>query len=137
MERQIQFEKIKEILNETLSCKDEVIARYLYGSFLHGNYCDIDIGLLLDEHFRPSALYEVGIASELEKRTGMKNFDIRVLNNRPVRFLFSTLKNSVLIHCKDEGKRVKFESKVMMVYLDIKSISRVSRKNEEVKNGIG
>ncbi len=97
MERQIQFEKIKEIVNETLSCKDEVIAGYLYGSFLHGNYCDIDIGLLLDEHFRPSALYEVGIASELEKRTGMKNFDIRVLNNRPVRFLFSTLKNSV--HC--------------------------------------
>ena len=47
------------------------------------------------------------------------NFDVRILNGRPVRFLFSVLKNSKLIYSRDERKRIEFESRVMRVYIDM------------------
>ena len=117
----IKLEEIEKAAKEIFSSKKEIIAAYLYGSFLHGNYRDIDIGLLLDDHFKPPALYEARIAGELEKRTGMKNFDVRVLNNKPPRFLFSMLKNSRLVHSKHEDKRIEFEKKVIREYLEMKS----------------
>ena len=121
MEKQIQFEKIKEAVRENLSGKDEVIAAYLYGSFLSTElFGDIDIGLLLDAHFKPPALYEARIAGELEKRTGTKNFDVRLLSNKPPRFLFSVLKNSRLVHSRHNEKRIEFGKKAIREYLDMK-----------------
>ena len=121
-----------------LKGREEVLAAYLFGSSLYKEqFNDIDVGLLLDENFRPPPLYEAKIAGELEKAIGKLNFDVRVLNNRPVRFLFSILKNSVLIHCKDERKRVEFESKVMMEYLDIKPYHVYYEKMRRLRYGIG
>lgn len=74
---------------------------------------DIDIGLLVENDFKPPSLYEARIAGEFERKLGRRiNFDIRILNDRPVRFLFNILKSSRLIYSRDDRKRVEFESMV-------------------------
>lgn len=116
----MKLEELKSAAEEIFSEKEEVITAYVYGSSLNTtSYEDIDIGLLIEDEFKPDALYEARIAGELE-RVLKEDFDVRVLNDRPVRFLFSLLKNSEVLHCKDEFKRADFESKIMIKYLDIK-----------------
>ena len=121
MEKQtMKIQEIEEAAREIFSSRKEIIAAYLYGSFLKTEFFeDVDIGLLVEDDFKPSALYEARIAGELEQRLKL-NFDVRILNGRPVRFLFSVLKNSKLIYSRDERKRIEFESRVMREYIDMK-----------------
>ena len=125
-------------IEKVLESRREVIAAYLFGSSLYKNdFNDIDIGLLLDENFRAPPLYEAKLAGELEKVAGKLNFDVRILNNLSVRFLFNILKNSILIHCKNERRRVEFESRVMMEYLDIKPFHNYYEKMRRLRYGVG
>jgi len=121
MEKQtMKIQEIEEAAREIFSSRKEIIAAYLYGSFLKTEFFeDVDIGLLVEDDFKPSALYEARIAGELEQRLKL-NFDVRILNGRPVRFLFSVLKNSKLVYSRDERKRIEFESRVMREYIDMK-----------------
>jgi len=122
----MKIENIGNSLIQIFSKRKEIIAIYLYGSFLHSeDYKDIDIGLLIQERFIPDNLYEVKISSQLEKLFKqkfkiLKPIDVRILNGRPLRFLFSVLKKSQLIYCSNEFERVQFEAKVMKEYIDIK-----------------
>jgi len=103
----MKIQEIEKAAREIFSGREEVIAAYLYGSFLKTEFFeDVDIGLLVEEDFKPSALYEARIAGEFERRLKL-NFDVRILNGRPVRFLFSVLKNSKLIYSRDERKRIE------------------------------
>ena len=118
----LKLEEVKKAAREVLSGKKEVIAAYIYGSYLQSSFFeDVDIGLLVEKDFKPPSLYEARIAGELERKLGKRiNFDVRILNERPVRFLFTILKSSELIYSRDERKRVEFESMVMKKYLDLK-----------------
>ncbi len=122
----MNFEKLKVAFHQIFSEKNEIIASYLYGSFLSSEfYEDIDIGLLIRNDFKPGVLYEAKLSGQLEKLlkktfNTFKPVDVRILNGKPLRFLFSVLKNSKLIYSKDDHKRVQFEAKIMKEYLDIK-----------------
>jgi predicted nucleotidyltransferase len=71
------IQELTKVSRDILSKRSEIVAAYLYGSFLRGDsYNDIDIGFLLDDDFKPPALYEAKITGELEKRTGMFNFNV-------------------------------------------------------------
>jgi len=119
-------EEIKKVLKEILSEKEEIVASYLYGSVIYSNfYEDIDVGLLITDLFKPKLMYEAIIAGELEKELKdilkiSKPVDVRILKDRPLRFLFSILKNSKVIFSRDDFKRVQFEARIMKEYLDIK-----------------
>lgn len=119
-------EEIKKVLEEILSEKEEIVASYLFGSVIYSNfYEDIDVGLLITDLFKPKLMYEAIIAGELEKELKdilkiSKPVDVRILNDRPLRFLFSILKNSKIICSRDDFKRVQFEARIMKEYLDIK-----------------
>jgi len=119
-------EEIKKVLEEILSEKEEIVASYLYGSVIYSNfYEDIDVGLLITDLFKPKLMYEIKISGELEKKLKdtfgtIKPVDVRILNDRPLRFLFSILKNSKIICSRDDFKRVQFEARIMKEYLDIK-----------------
>lgn len=116
----MKLEEVKSAAEEIFSKREEVITAYVYGSFLNTNsYEDIDIGLLIEDDFSADALYEARVSGEFEREL-KEDFDVRILNNRPVRFLFSLLKNSQILYCKDDFKRTDFESKAMVKYLDIK-----------------
>ncbi len=122
----MNIKEVKKTLTEVLSEKKEIIASYLYGSAIYSKfYQDIDVGLLISDSFKHELMYEAKIAGKLEKKLNStfginKPIDVRILNCKPLRFLFSILKNSQLIYSSNEIKRVQFEAKVMKEYLDIK-----------------
>jgi hypothetical protein len=122
----MNFEEIECTIRKIFTEKDEIISAYLYGSFLHSEfYKDIDIGLLISDGFKPEALYEAKIARKLEKELKnifniFKPVDIRVLNGKPLRFLFSVLKNSKIVYSSNDLKRVQFEARIIKEYLDFK-----------------
>ncbi|MHA1257114.1 MAG: nucleotidyltransferase domain-containing protein [Promethearchaeota archaeon] len=122
----MKIEEIENIFKEIFLQNEEIIAVYLYGSFLYSdNYEDVDIGLLIRNNFKPNIMYEAELAGKLEQifkdtNKGFKPFDVRILNGKPLRFLFSLLKNSKIIYSKKDLERVKFETKIMKEYLDFK-----------------
>lgn len=134
----MNIEEIKNVLTEILAERKEIIASYLYGSVLYSDfYDDIDIGLLVSNSFKPKLMYEANIAGKLEKKLKdtfgeIKPVDVRILNEKPLRFLFSMLKNSKIIFSSDETKRVQFEAKIMKEYLDIKPHFEVYDKMREM-----
>ena len=137
----MKLEKIKNTFKEILSREKKIIATYLYGSASYSEfYEDIDIGILIDEGFKPNYMYEVKLAGKLEKRfkdtIGIyKSIDVRVLNGKPLRFLHSILKNSILIYSVDDPKRVQFEARIMKEYLDFKPHSELYEKMRRYRYG--
>jgi predicted nucleotidyltransferase len=122
----MNIEEMKRELAEIFSKHNEIITVYLYGSVIYSDfYEDIDFGLLISDSFKPKLMYEAKITGELEKQLKVnfretKPIDVRILNDKSLRFLFSMLKNSKIIYSIDEAKRVKFEAGIMKEYLDIK-----------------
>jgi len=135
----MNIEEIKKALTEILAEKNEIIASYLYGSVLYSDfYEDIDVGLLISNSFKPKLMYEVKMAGKLEKQLRdtfgeIKVVDVRILNDKPLRFLFSMLKNSKIIYSSDDFKRVQFEAKTMKEYLDIKPHFEIYDKMREMR----
>ncbi len=114
------IERVKEAATQIFSTRREIVVAYLFGSILRTpDFNDIDIGLLLDDGFRPHALYEPEIIGEFEDRID-HSFDIRILNGRSIRFLFQVISNSQVLYVADEQKRVAFEKRVMIEYFDMK-----------------
>ena len=122
----MNIEELKKVITEVLAEREEIIVSYLYGSVLYSDfYEDIDVGLLISDSFKPKLMYEAKIAGKLEKKLRstfreIKPVDVRILNDKPLRFLFSMLKNSKIIYSSDETERVQFEAKTMKEYFDIK-----------------
>ena len=120
------FEEMENIFRKIFLQNEEIIAAYLYGSFLFSEfYEDIDIGLLIRNNFKPNVMYEAQLAGKLEQifkdtYNSFKPVDVRILNGKPLRFLFSMLKNSKIIYSKNNLERVKFETKIVKEYLDFK-----------------
>jgi len=114
-------EKIESKIVEILSEEDIVQFAYLYGSFLKDRFNDIDIAVYLKEGVSEKDILEF----EIEKGIGLSkelgfDVDLRVLNGRKIVFLHQVLRNGKLLFCRDEGKRVEFETEVYSRYLDMK-----------------
>ena len=113
------LEKMQNVFSE----HDEIVAAYLFGSYAEGyarGDSDIDIGLLLSDNSNIGAMYPVHVAGELEDATGTKReMDVRILNNGTLRFLHQVLKGRLLF-CRDDKKRVDFETSAIDRYLDFK-----------------
>jgi len=114
---------VLEKIQAAFSSHDEIVAAYLFGSYAEGNTrsdSDIDIGLLLSDNSNVGAMYPVHIAGELEDAADTKReIDVRILNNGTLRFLHQVLKGK-LIFCRDDKKRVEFETSTIDQYLDFK-----------------
>jgi hypothetical protein len=134
----MKLEEMKKVAEEIFSERKEVIVAYIYGSFLRSEFFeDIDVGLLIEDSFKPNALYEARIAGQFEQKLKgkLKNFNVGVLNGGSVRYLFSVLKNSKVLYSRDERKRVEFESKVMKEYLDVKPHHELYEKLRRLRYG--
>jgi hypothetical protein len=135
----MNFKELEKLSTQIFSEKKEIISAYLYGSILRGEfYRDIDIGLLISDDFKMEPLYEVKIARELEMEVKnvlniFKPVNIRVLNEKPLRFLFSVLKNSKLIYSSNDLKRVQFEARIITQYLDFKPYDEMYDKMRELR----
>lgn len=111
-------------IREAIMPLDEILVAYLYGSMVKGTSGvgrDVDVGILLVEGFDEPALYPAHVAGLIEGKMGLYDMvDIRVLNHQVTGFQYRVIKEGVLVLCRDEGEKVRYESGVVAVYLDIK-----------------
>ena len=115
----MMMERIEKILEK----HREILFAYLYGSRARGDYndrSDIDVGVYLSRDFKPDIFYEARLSEEIEREAKVKNVEVVVLNNKPVRFLNQVLRYGRLILSRDEKERVKFETFITKTYIDMK-----------------
>lgn len=122
----VPIDKLKHKIKKILQNHNEIIVAYLYGSYAQGyqtKFSDIDIGIVLEDDFQETPFYFAELSYEIEKSFDeIINTDIRILNNRPPRFLFHVIKYGKIIYCKDNIFKDKFELRVITEYLDIKPL---------------
>jgi len=112
-----------EKISRTISTHNEIVAAYVFGSFAKGYEradSDIDIGLLLAHDEEGGGFYPERIAGELKGTLKTKrDIDVRILNRGTLRFLHQVL-NGKLVFCRDDKKRIEFETSTIRKYLDFK-----------------
>ena len=106
-----------------LASHSEILLAYLFGSTargLAGKNSDTDIGILLKDDFKPDRFYETRLAEEIEKKTGMKNIEVTVLNEKKITFLNQVLRYGRVLFSRDEKVRINFETTLTKKYIDLK-----------------
>ncbi len=116
------MENIKEILEK----ETDILFAYLFGSHARGTQnkgSDIDIAIYLKDAsiLERDALYPSRLAIKIEKMLGEnKQVDLRILNDSTLRFRSQVIRFGKILHSKDEGKRIDFETKALTHYYDFK-----------------
>ncbi len=111
-------------LTEYFRTKDNVILAYLFGSTVRGDagrLSDVDIGVLLDENLskKDSFDLELKLISEIATLIKKNKIDLVVLNEAPLLLAHNIMKNGIILK-SDEKERVKFETKILSMYMDEK-----------------
>lgn len=112
-------------VSEILKTKIYILFAYIFGSFVSGDaFNDIDIGLFIDDKKSKSTLkIELELENELEESLHVP-FDVRIINNAPLSFIYNMLKNKIVILDKDKNLRTDFEGLIYKKYFDFKQFRR-------------
>jgi len=126
----IPFEKE---LTEYFSSKDSVILAYLFGSTVRGDagrLSDVDIGVMLDEKLSKKDHFdmELKLMGEIAILIRKNKIDLIILNEAPLLLAYNIIKSGINLK-SDETQRVKFETKILSMYLDEKYY--IQRHTEE------
>jgi len=114
---------ILQKIGEVLSKFKEIEIGYVFGSFLKGEFKDIDIALVLSKSLSPydAMKFALNIEGELEKALRHEfEFDVKILNSAPIYFQYEVIKNGKPFFCRDKVKKIRYEAKVLSEYLDYK-----------------
>ncbi|MFC2157869.1 nucleotidyltransferase domain-containing protein [Acidobacteriota bacterium] len=108
------FEKIAEDMQISMA--------YLYGSFLDdtfNKFSDIDIALVIKDLPDKQQLMqlEMKLTALLDKRFKTP-FDVRTINDAPLKVKGEVVTHGKLIYCADEEFRVNFETYIRDRYFD-------------------
>ena len=114
-----QKRKIQKIVKNVLQKEKCVLLVYLHGSFLQNEFRDIDIGVYINKTLskKKQLSYELFLEGKLQNIVSYP-IDVRILNNAPLSFSFSVIKNGVILFSKDEDQRIDFETKIFAKYHD-------------------
>lgn len=120
-------------LTEYFSSKDSIILAYLFGSTVRGDtgrLSDVDIGILLDEKLSKKDRFdlELKLISEIAILIKKNKIDLVVLNEAPLLLAHNIIKDGIVLK-SDEVERVKFETKILSMYIDEKYY--IKRHTEE------
>ncbi len=120
-------------LTEYFSSKDSIILAYLFGSTVRGDtgrLSDVDIGVLLDEKLSKKDRFdlELKLMGEIAALIKKNKIDMVVLNEAPLLLAYNIIKNGIILK-SDETERVKFETKLLSMYMDEKYY--IKRHTEE------
>ncbi|WP_292364290.1 MULTISPECIES: type VII toxin-antitoxin system MntA family adenylyltransferase antitoxin [unclassified Methanoculleus] len=111
-------QRLSNLLAALLSEREEILFAYVYGSFLHGAFRDIDIGAFLQDGSSGLAdplRYEMALGQELEGSAGVP-IDVRVLNIAPLPFAYSVLQAGEVLVSRDERARCDFVCRIYAHY---------------------
>ena len=126
------FEKQAK-LNQ-LFTQSPVSAAYLSGSLAgraaFGQLTDVDIAVLLMEQIKSDQFldYQLYLFSELAKRLEADTIDVVILNQASLLLKLQVIKYGQILYCRDEKKRVAFETRAVMDYLDFKRMDEVQNQ---------
>ena len=123
------FEKQAK-LNQ-LFTQSQVSAAYLSGSLAgratFGHLTDVDIAVLLMEQIKSDQFldYQLYLFAELAKRLESDTIDVVILNQASLLLKLQVIKYGQILYCRDEKKRVAFETRAVMDYLDFKRMDEL------------
>lgn len=119
----LEKKEIIEILKNILRGKENILFAYLFGSFVEGEaFRDIDIGVYLAHPEEVDTTeFEFSLERELENILPF-SFDVRVLNQAPLGFVYSVLLKRILLLDRDPDRRAEFESLVLREYFDFQHL---------------
>jgi hypothetical protein len=105
--------------------KEGIIFAYLFGSLVRGKtgyLSDIDIAVYLREEIYSREYFEtkLRILGDLTDLFKQDDIDLVVLNDAPPLVSHTILKEGRLIFCADAKKRIEYEVKATLKYLDWK-----------------
>lgn len=106
---------------QQLSASYGIVAAYLYGSQALGQAraeSDIDVAVLLDSEAKRSSMDLLKMGRELEDKTGLKNIDVRLVNDAPLSAKGRILTEGHLLYSGDDSARVDFEVATRSLYFD-------------------
>lgn len=112
-----------------------VLLAYAYGSIAAGYptpFSDVDIALVLEPQCELDPyqrfMMELEIQAELEQRCGIRNADVRSINDAPLRVQGRVVTEGLLLYSKDETFRVTFEARTRKRYFDFQPVLRMMRE---------
>ena len=123
------FEKQAQ-LNQ-LFTQSPVSAAYLAGSLAgratFGHLTDVDIAVLLMEQIKSDQFldYQLYLFAELARRLESDTIDVVILNQASLLLKLQVIKYGQILYCRDEKKRVAFETRAVMDYLDFKRMDEM------------
>jgi len=119
-------EQIWARISRILSSFPEITECYIFGSFLRGEFRDIDLAILLHDEFSPyhAMKFAMKVGRKIEKDMEYcYEFDVRVLNFSPIQFQYEVIKKGKLIFSREERIPVRYEAHLLSQYLDYKQTS--------------
>ena len=117
-----------------LFAQTPVTTAYLAGSLstrtTFGHISNVDIAILLMEQIKADQFleYQLFFFSELAKRLESDTIDVMILNRASLLLKLQVIKYGQILYSRDEKRRVTFETRAVMDYLDFK-------KMDEIQNG--
>ncbi|MGA1794647.1 MAG: type VII toxin-antitoxin system MntA family adenylyltransferase antitoxin [bacterium] len=137
---------VKELLHAFFENHPEVILAYLFGSFITrktGSFNDIDIAVLviperLEELDRSSPYgYAAYVIAELAHLLKYDRIDLTILNRAPPLLLRRVIGEGMLVFCRSESDRVRFEVASLKRYADTAHLRTIKRHymRQRIKKG--
>lgn len=122
-------EELRSRIVEDLQKDERIRFAYLHGSFLSGEFRDIDIGVYVEEDMdeKDRIDFELNKEVELSRELGYE-VDLRALNLAPNSFCYNVIKDGELLFSFDESLRSDFESLVLVKHHDFKRFREKYRK---------
>jgi uncharacterized protein YutE (UPF0331/DUF86 family)/predicted nucleotidyltransferase len=118
--------RLGDVLPQILAARPIALA-YLYGSAaedLTTSLSDVDIALVAAQSTNPGEMLEIelGVQNELMDRAGIRNADVRLVNEASLLFCGQVVSRGILLYSRDDHFRVEFETRTRRLYLDFKPI---------------
>lgn len=126
------FEK-QTRLNQ-LFAQSPVNAAYLAGSLSSrasfGQLSDIDVAILLMDQIKSDQFldYQLFFLSELANRLESDSIDVVILNQASLLLKLQVIKYGQILFSRDEKRRISFEAKAVMDYLDFKKFDEIQHQ---------
>jgi uncharacterized protein YutE (UPF0331/DUF86 family) len=126
------FEKQAQI--QSLFQTSPVDAAYAQGSAagrkIAGTYNELDVALLLLDKIKASEFfdYQVYFVSELSKALETTELDVVILNRASLLQRAQVIRSWALLYQRDQRRRVQFEARSVMEYLDFQKYDEVQSK---------
>ncbi|HVR89145.1 MAG TPA: HepT-like ribonuclease domain-containing protein [Candidatus Limnocylindria bacterium] len=97
---------------------------------LAGNFADLDVGVLLLDKIKTSEYfdYQVYFVSELSKALETGDLDVVILNNASLLQRAQVIRSWSLLFQRDHKRRVQFEARSTMEYLEFKKYDELQSK---------